>query len=150
MQLSSTGFENGQPIPKRFTGDGDDVSPSLAWTEPPGDTKTYALVCDDPDAPRGTWVHWVLFNLSADQRHLPEAVPARGNGDGFKQGKNDFGNHGYGGPAPPKGKPHRYFFKLYALNKALDLPVETTKRELVAAMEGHILAEGVLMGTYQR
>src|SRR5205807_3625539 len=128
LQLSSTAFEEGQPIPKRFTGDGDDVSPPLAWTEPPGDTKTYALLCDDPDAPRGTWVHWVLFNLPADATSLPEGVPATKTlPSGAKHGANDFKKPGYGGPSPPPGKPHRYYFKLYALDAPLKLAEGATK-----------------------
>ncbi len=123
----------------------------LRWADPPQGTKTFALICDDPDAPRGTWVHWVLFNLPADRRELPEGVPAQETLDGgARQGKNDFGNLGYGGPAPPRGKPHRYFFKLYALDTALDLPAGATKDQVVAAMQGHVLAEGQLMGRYGR
>jgi Raf kinase inhibitor-like YbhB/YbcL family protein len=146
IPITSTAFENGTPIPKRFTGDDADVSPPLAWAEPPSGTKSLALICDDPDAPRGAWVHWVLFNLPANLRGLPEGAPV---GDAV-DGTNDFGNLGYGGPAPPKGKPHRYFFKLYALNKTLDLPAGATKDEVLAACKGHVLAEGEWMGTYQR
>ena len=128
-----------------------DQSPPLRWSEPPSGTKSIALICDDPDAPRGTWVHWVLFNLPAQARELEEGVPTKETlGTGAKQGKNDFGNIGYGGPAPPKGKPHRYFFKLYALAVAVDLSAGATKAELEKAMKGHILAEGQLMGTYKR
>jgi len=151
IELTSTAFKAGEIIPKQFTGDGADQSPSLRWSEPPSGTKSIALICDDPDAPRGTWVHWVLFNLPAQARELEEGVPTTETlGSGAKQGKNDFGNIGYGGPAPPKGNPHRYFFKLYALDAALDLPAGATKAELEKAMNGHILAEGQLMGTYQR
>ena len=151
LQLTSIAFGNGQPIPKRHTGDGEDISPSLAWSDPPNETKSFALICDDPDAPRGTWVHWVLFNLPADARELAEAVPtSRTLTNGAKQGTNDFGNLGYGGPAPPRGKPHRYFFKLYALDRTLDLATGATKDRLLAACQGHILAEAQLMGKYQR
>ena len=151
LQLTSVAFENGQPIPKRHTGDGEDISPSLAWSDPPNETKSFALICDDPDAPRGTWVHWVLFNLPADARELAEAVPTSGTlTNGAKQGTNDFGNLGYGGPAPPRGKQHRYFFKLYALDRTLDLATGATKDRLLAACQGHILAEAQLMGKYQR
>jgi Raf kinase inhibitor-like YbhB/YbcL family protein len=146
IQLTSTVFENGQSIPKRYTGDGEDVSPPLAWSEPPSGTKSFALICDDPDAPRGTWVHWVLFNLPADLRGLPEAAEA----GHAVEGTNDFGNLGYGGPSPPPGKPHRYFFKLYALDTALNLPAGASKADVVAACKGHVLAEGELMGKYQR
>ena len=151
IELSSTAFGEGENIPKRYTGDGADVSPPLRWSEPPPGTESFALICDDPDAPRGTWVHWVLFDLPGDRRELGEAVPAEevlpGGG---KQGKNDFGKVGYGGPAPPRGKPHRYFFKLYALDTTLGLDPGVTKDRLVAAMEGHVLAEGQLMGRYGR
>jgi Raf kinase inhibitor-like YbhB/YbcL family protein len=151
IELTSTAFKAEKTIPKQFTGDGADQSPSLRWSEPPSGTKSIALICDDPDAPRGTWVHWVLFNLPPQTRELEEGVPTIATlGNGAKQGKNDFGNIGYGGPAPPKGKPHRYFFKLYALDVALDVPAGTTKAELEKAMKGHILAEGQIMGTYKR
>ena len=151
IELTSTAFKAEKTIPKQFTGDGADQSPSLRWSEPPSGTKSIALICDDPDAPRGTWVHWVLFNLPPQTRELEANVPTTATlGDGAKQGKNDFGNIGYGGPAPPKGKPHRYFFKLYALDVALDVPAGTTKAELEKAMKGHILAEGQIMGTYKR
>jgi Raf kinase inhibitor-like YbhB/YbcL family protein len=151
MQLTSPAFQEGQPIPKQYTGDGKDVSPPLRWDGVPGGTQSLALICDDPDAPRGTWVHWVLFNLPADARELPEAVPAKGVGpQGSRQGTNDFRKLGYGGPAPPPGKPHRYFFKLYALDTVLDLKEGATKQDLVKAMEGHVLAEGQLMGKFGR
>jgi Raf kinase inhibitor-like YbhB/YbcL family protein len=146
MQVTSAAFQEGATIPTQYTGDGKDLSPPLSWTGVPQGTKSLALICDDPDAPRGTWVHWVLFNIPSDQKELAgEKLPG-----GARQGKNDFGNIGYGGPAPPKGKPHRYFFKLYALDTTLDLPAGATKAQLEAAMKGHILAEGQIMGTYQR
>jgi Raf kinase inhibitor-like YbhB/YbcL family protein len=151
IEFTSTAFKAEKPIPKQYTGDGADQSPPLQWSELPPATKSIALICDDPDAPRGTWVHWVLFNLPAQTRELEECVATTETlGNGAKQGKNDFGNIGYGGPAPPKGKAHRYFFKLYALDIALNLPSGATKAELEAAMKGHVLAEGQLMGTYQR
>jgi Raf kinase inhibitor-like YbhB/YbcL family protein len=151
IELSSTAFPQGATIPKQYTGDGADQSPPLAWTDPPAGSQCLALICDDPDAPRGTWVHWVLFNLPARTPGLEEAVPTTATlADGAKQGKNDFGNLGYGGPAPPKGKPHRYFFKLYALDAAVDLPSGATKAQLVDAMKGHILAQAELMGIYGR
>ncbi len=151
MELTSTAFQPGGTIPKQYTGDGADRSPPLGWSEPPAGTKSLALICDDPDAPRGTWVHWVLFNLPGQARDLAEGVPTTDTlGDGAKQGKNDFGHIGYGGPAPPKGKPHRYFFKLYALDVAVDLPPGATKAQLLEAMKGHTLAEGQLVGTYGR
>jgi Raf kinase inhibitor-like YbhB/YbcL family protein len=151
IEVTSTAFQQGKPIPKQHTGDGTDRSPPLRWSEPPAETKSIALICDDPDAPRGTWVHWVLFNLPPQTRELAEGVPTTASlPSGAKQGKNDFGNLGYGGPAPPKGKPHRYFFKLYALAATQDLAPGATKAQLEDAMKGHILAEGQLMGTYQR
>jgi Raf kinase inhibitor-like YbhB/YbcL family protein len=151
IELTSTAFQPGAAIPKQYTGDGEDHSLPLRWSEPPSGTKSIALICDDPDAPRGTWTHWVLFNLPAQARELEEGVPTSETlPSGAKQGKNDFGNIGYGGPAPPKGKAHRYFFKLYALAVILDLAPGATKAQLEAAMKGHILAEGELIGTYKR
>ena len=120
IELKSTAFHEGETIPKQNTADGKDVSPALAWSEPATGTKSFVLICDDPDAPRGTWVHWVLFNLPPNTRSLDEGVAARENlENGAVHGKNDFGKVGYGGPSPPPGKPHRYFFKLYALDAGL-------------------------------
>ncbi len=152
MQITSTAFEEGATIPKQYTGDGKDVSPPLRWSDAPAGTKSFALICDDPDAPRKEpWVHWVLFNLPADTKELPEGVPTKETlTSAAKQGKNDFGNIGYGGPAPPKGKPHRYYFKIYALDAMLDLKEGATKQQLEAAMKGHILAQGQVIGTYSR
>ncbi len=146
MQISSTAFSEGSTIPRQYTADGDDVSPPLKWTDPPAGTKSFTLICDDPDAPRGTWVHWVLFNLPADTRELPQDAAD----DLGRQGKNDFGRRGYGGPSPPKGKPHRYFFKLYALDTTLELPEGSTKAQVEKAMKGHVLAEAQIMGKYGR
>jgi Raf kinase inhibitor-like YbhB/YbcL family protein len=151
MQLTSTAFQEGEPIPARYTADGEDVSPLLKWTDPPDGTKSFALVCEDPDAPRGTWTHWVAFNIPPVEHELSEAVPREATRpNGIRQGKNDFGKAGYGGPAPPKGKPHRYFFKLYALDTTLDLQPGATREALLKAMAGHIKAEAALMGTYSR
>lgn len=148
IEVTSTAFQQGETIPKQYTSDGADQSPPLHWSESPSGTKSIALICDDPDAPRGTWVHWVLFNLPAQTRELAEGVPMTEMlSDGTKQGKNDFGNTGYGGPAPPKGNSHRYFFKLYALDVVLDLPTRATKAELEKAMKR---ADGQLMGSYRR
>ena len=150
IELSSTAFQPGTFIPKHFTEDGADKSPPLHWSEPPQGTKSLALICDDPDAPRGTWVHWVLFNLPPQSRELAEGMPTSATlPSGAKQGKNSWEEIGYRGPAPPSGK-HRYFFKLYALDVTLDLPSGATKTQLESAMKGHILAEGQLMGNYQR
>jgi hypothetical protein len=151
MKLVSTAFENGRPIPVQYTGDGPDVSPHLQWSDAPAGTKSFALICDDPDAPAGTWVHWVIHGLPGSAKELPEKIPtAESLPDGLKQGINDFGRIGYGGPLPPPGKPHRYFFKLYALDAAPALKPRATKQELLRAMEGHTLAEAQVMGTYQR
>lgn len=151
MKLTSPAFAEGQPIPTQYTCDGADVSPPLQWTEVPAGTKGLALICDDPDAPVGTWVHWVIYGLPADSKQLPEKVATTESlPPGAKQGLNDFRRIGYGGPCPPPGKPHRYFFKLYALDTALTLPARATKQDLLRTMQGHILAEAQLMGTYQR
>jgi Raf kinase inhibitor-like YbhB/YbcL family protein len=152
LELTSTAFTEGGTIPTQYTGDGKDVSPPLRWSGAPAGTRSFALICDDPDAPRKTWVHWVLFNLPADMNELPEAVPAeRTLARGARQGTNDFGKIGYGGPAPPRGHgAHRYFFKLYALDTTLDLQPGATKADVEAAMKGHVLAEGQLMGKYER
>src|SRR5439155_18795117 len=115
LELTSTGFQEGKPIPKKYTADGQNVPPPLKWNDPPAGTKGFALICEDPDAPRGTFTHWLLFNLPADARELAEAVsPEATHPNGTLQGTNDFGEHGYGGPSPPAGKPHRYVFKLFA------------------------------------
>jgi hypothetical protein len=151
IQLTSSGFTEGLPIPIKYTCDGDDVSPPLQWSGAPVGTKSLALICDDPDAPAGSWVHWVLYNIPAATLELPEGVATRevvlG---GARQGLNDFGRTGYGGPCPPRGNPHRYFFKLYALDSELSPKPRATKNDVVRAMQGHILADGQLMGTYKR
>jgi len=150
MKLFSPAFKDSAAISRRHTCDGQDVSPPLKWQSAPEGAKSFALICDDPDAPRGTWVHWVVFNIPATKHQLPENVPAKESlPDGVKQGKNDFGNNGYGGPCPPGGT-HRYFFKLYALDALLSLQPGCTKAQLLEAMKGHILAETQLMGTYKR
>jgi len=144
--LSSSAFIQSQAIPVKYTCDDQDVSPPLQWSEPPQGTQSFALICDDPDAPVGTWVHWVLFNIPAETRELPEqGLPPGGSVDG----KNSWGRTGYGGPCPPGGT-HRYFFKLYALDTTLDLPAGVDKAKLLKAMEGHILGQADLMGTYSR
>jgi Raf kinase inhibitor-like YbhB/YbcL family protein len=134
-----------------YTCEGRDVSPPLKWASVPAATKSFAVVCDDPDAPGGIWVHWVLYNISPKARELPEAIP-RDNTlkDGSCQGTNDFPFVGYGGPCPPRGKPHRYFFKVYALDARLDLKPGVTKEELLRAMKGHVLGSGELIGTFGR
>jgi len=150
IKVKSTAFEDGGMIPRQYTCDGADVSPPLAWSSVPEGTKTIALICDDPDAPMGTWVHWVLFNLPVDVKELPENVPPQKRLEtGAIQGTNDFGNIGYGGPCPPGGT-HRYYFKLYGLDSEINLQAGATKGTLLKAMKGHILAEGQLMGKYKR
>lgn len=148
--LTSAVFTEGQPIPSAYTCEGRDISPALSWTEPPDGTKGLALISDDPDAPMGTWVHWVVYNLPSSARGLPEGFRADAQlPDGTRQGTTDFGRTGYGGPCPPSGT-HRYFFKLYALDAVLTLKPGVTKQQLEQAMQGHILAEARLMGTYRR
>jgi Raf kinase inhibitor-like YbhB/YbcL family protein len=150
IQITSSAFAEGGMIPRAYTCDDKDVSPDLSWTGIPGGTKTLALICDDPDAPVGTWVHWVLFNIPPAETGLAaEIAPDPILGNGARHGTNDFGRLGYGGPCPPGGT-HRYFFKLYALDIELDLDSGATKARLEEAMQGHILAEGQLMGKYSR
>ena len=150
-QISSPAFSAGEAIPRKFTCDGPDVSPQLKWNEPPANTKSFALIMDDPDAPAGTWVHWVLYDLPADTGELPEGVRKQEQlSSGARQGRNDFGKIGYGGPCPPAGKAHRYFFKLYALDTKLNLKSGATKADLERAMKGRILAQAELIGRYGR
>lgn len=151
LEVTSTAFRNGDAIPKPYTADGQDISPPLKWADPPSGTRSLAVICEDPDAPRGTFTHWLLFNLPADARELSDNIlNEKTLPNGARQGANDFGKIGYGGPSPPPGKPHRYFFKLYALDQMLDLPVGSTKGQLRDAMKGHVLAEGDLLGVYGR
>jgi Raf kinase inhibitor-like YbhB/YbcL family protein len=151
IPVRSEAFEEGQAIPVRYSCDGEDLSPPLAWDEPPVGTQSLALIADDPDAPVGTWVHWVAFNLPSGTRVLPEGVPAAEAlpGGGF-QGTNSWKRLGYGGPCPPGGAEHRYFFRLYALDVTLDLEPGADSPALRKAMEGHILGQGGLMGRYGR
>lgn len=154
LQLTSTAFATDGEIPSPHTCDGEDRSPPLAWSGVPAAAKSLALIVDDPDAdpkaPQKPWVHWVLYNLPAASGGLPEGVPAeRTLAGGGRQGTNDFGRIGYGGPCPPSGT-HRYFFKLYALDAELDLIPGATKEELLRTMAGHVLAEAQLMGRYRR
>lgn len=155
LSVSSKAFAAGEPIPTRFSGDGSDVSPALNWTRIPPGTAELALICDDPDAPTAEpWVHWVVYKIPADASGLPEGVAkmeSPPNPSGARQGKNSWDKIGYGGPAPPRGHGvHHYHFKVYALDTALILEPGKSKRDLLAAMKGHILAEGELIGTYQR
>jgi len=151
LQLTTSAFPVQGTIPKKFTCDGPDVSPPLAWSGAPPGTQSFALIVDDPDAPAGTWVHWVLYDLPANMKELAEGVPKQEQlSNGARQGRNDFRKIGYGGPCPPPGKPHRYFFKLYALDKKLDLKAGASKAEAESAMKGHILAQAELIGRYGR
>ena len=151
FQLTSTAFEEGQPIPIEFTGEGRNTSPQLKWTDPPKETRSLALICEDPDAPRGTFTHWLIFNIPSEARELPEGIDRReGLANGTRQGRSDFGKVGYFGPKPPAGKPHRYFFKLFALDRMLEVPGGDTREHLLAAMKGHVLAQAQLVGTYQQ
>jgi Raf kinase inhibitor-like YbhB/YbcL family protein len=150
LDIRSSAFEEGELIPEKYTCDGEDVSPPLSWTQIPKETKSIVLICDDPDAPMGTWVHWVLFGLSPDTLELPEGISYEKEVlGGAKHGLNDFRRYGYGGPCPPGGT-HRYFFKLYAVDTQVDLNAGATKNEVLNAIKGHILAEGKLMGRYSR
>ena len=151
IKLTSPSFEEGGTIPTKYTCDGADISPHLKWDSVPEGTKSIALIADDPDAPKGTWVHWVIFNLPPVARELPEHLT---NGElllnGAKQGMNDSHKIGYGGPCPPPGNAHRYYFKIYALDSIVSLKPNATKADLVRAMDGHILGHGQLMGKYAR
>ena len=150
LSLSSPAFDPGAMIPVRYTCDGNDESPPLTWRGAPAGTQSFALIMDDPDAPAGTWVHWVIFNIPASSTGLPAAIPPRPRlEDGSVQGVNSWRRVGYGGPCPPGGQ-HRYFFKLYALDASLSLGASATKADLLRAMEGHILAQAELMGVYRR
>lgn len=150
VSVSSSAFQEGGMIPAKYTCDGNDVSPPLEWTAVPEGTVSVALISDDPDAPMGTWVHWVMWNIPPTVCELPENVPPKPElPDGSRQGISDFRRPGYGGPCPPGGV-HRYYFKIYALDTMLDLPSSTKKSDLLKAMKGHILAEGQLMGKYSR
>jgi Raf kinase inhibitor-like YbhB/YbcL family protein len=148
FEISSSAFKKGESIPARFSCKGSDTSPALMWTEPPTGTQSFALIMDDPDAPMGTWVHWVVFNIPASTRELKEGTPTDPQlSDGSLQGKTSAGSSGYHGPCPPSGT-HRYFFKLCALDTMLSLSTNADKKELLAAIEGHILANAELMGTF--
>jgi len=151
FELTSSAFKAGDMIPRKHSCDGGDVSPPLSWTEPPAGTVSFAVIVDDPDAPAGTWVHWVVYDVPATTRGLPEGVPPdetlKGGG---RQGTNSFRKTGHGGPCPPRGAPHRYFFKLYALDRTLGLAAGATKQDVTKAMEGHVKGQAELMGRYGR
>ena len=154
LRLTSTAFADGERIPIKHTGDGQDISPPLAWSGAPEGTKSFVLIVDDPDAPdprapQMTWVHWVVYNMPPGTTELPEGAATEGLPEGAQHGLNDWKRAGHGGPAPPIGE-HRYFHKLYALDTVLEGPPQTTKADVEAAMAGHVLAEAVLMGTYEK
>jgi hypothetical protein len=152
FELSSTAFAQGEPIPVQYSCDGDDISPPLTWGNPPTGTQSLALIMDDPDAPGGTWDHWILFNIPADTHEVQENLPITGKNqdpNAIFVGNNSWGRADYGGPCPPSGT-HRYFFKLYALDTTISLLPGANKQELLNNMDGHILAESELMGTFSR
>jgi Raf kinase inhibitor-like YbhB/YbcL family protein len=150
MEITSSDLKEGGIIPVKFTCDGEDVSPDLKWENVPHNTVSLALICDDPDAPVGTWVHWVLFNIPGNSNHLEEGIgPEKEFPNGTLHGINDFKRLGYGGPCPPNGT-HRYFFRLYALDKMLDLDSGCSKADLMEAMQGHVLGQATLMAKYGR
>ncbi len=151
FSVTSTAFRAGAEIPKKFTCEAIDVSPALQWSGAPAKSASFALIVDDPDAPVGTWVHWVLWNLPASAQSLPENVPKREQlDDGIRQGRNDFRKIGYNGPCPPAGKTHHYIFRLYSLDAMLNLSPGATRRDLDTAMNGHILGQAEYMGTFRR
>ena len=151
FSLTTKAFTSAGDIPRQFTCEGQDISPALEWSGAPTGTRAFALIADDPDAPAGTWTHWVLFDLPASSNHLPEGVAKTSDvPGGGHQGRNDFGKTGYGGPCPPPGKPHRYFFKLYALDGPLNLKGGASRAEVEGAMKGHTLGETQVMGKYKR
>jgi Raf kinase inhibitor-like YbhB/YbcL family protein len=149
--VQSTAFTAGGTIPARYTCDGANLSPALSWKDAPAGTQSLALIADDPDAPAGTWTHWILWNLPPQATLLPEGVPPSETlANGARQGRNNFQRLGYGGPCPPPGKAHRYFFRLYALDARLDQKPGAVRSELEAAMQGHVLAQSEWMGRYAR
>ena len=152
LDLKSDAFGNGQSIPAKYSCSGKNISPALTWSEPPAGTQSFALIVDDPDAPMGTWVHWVLYNIPAGARSLPEDLPIKGKNiepEAIYFGKNSSGNIRYDGPCPPSGT-HRYYFKLYALDTLIGLLPGASKEDLLREMQGHILAQGELMGTFSK
>jgi Raf kinase inhibitor-like YbhB/YbcL family protein len=152
IPLTSDAFREMEAIPTKYTCDGNDISPALRWSDIPPNTKSFALICEDSDAPLGVFTHWVLYNLPPTVTELPEGAPAEGRlANGAIQGRNDFKRIGYGGPCPPpKDGARRYFFRLYAPDAELQLQAGAHREDIVLAMEGHVLATGQLMGAYQR
>ncbi|EMG36452.1 phospholipid-binding protein, PBP family [Desulfocurvibacter africanus PCS] len=149
MRIASPAFENGQPIPEKHSCDGEDVSPALTWDDVPQSAKSLTLVVEDPDAPRGTWDHWIVFNIPPVVKGLREGAGAGNLPGQALHGRNSWTRNNWGGPCPPSGT-HRYFFKLFALDAMLDLSQGASKAELLEAMDGHILDKAELMGTYKR
>lgn len=150
LQVTSTAFVNGQGIPQAYCQDGLDLSPSLHWSPPPEGTKSFSIVCEDTDAPQGHCVHWVMYNIPGDHLSIREGISQGMDRHGFQQGLNDFGICGYGGPNATKGLPHRYCYKVFALDSNLDLPEGATKKQLMESMIGHLLAVGQIMGKHPR
>ena len=150
FSISTSSFQANGDIPARFACTGDNLSPALAWTDPPSGTESLALIVDDPDAPGGVFTHWVLYDLAARARQLPEGVPKKADPEGGKQGSNGFNETGYGGPCPPPGHVHRYYFRLYALDSKLVLPQGASKSTVEKAMKGHVLAQAEVMGKFKR
>jgi len=151
LMVTTTAFSPGGAIPKSYTCDGTDASPDLSWSGAPAGVQSFAMIADDPDAPVGTWTHWLIWNIPAQSPGLLKGVPKDETLiDGTRQGRNDFRRIGYGGPCPPPGKPHRYFLKVYALDTKLDLKAGANRDELERATKGHVLAQGELMGKYGR
>ncbi len=151
ISISSEAFNDGGTIPDEYTCEGEDISPPLSWQGLPDGTKSIALIMDDPDASGRAFVHWVIYNISGSTQKLAKGIPKKEKlADGSLQGMTDFGKAGYGGPCPPPGKPHRYIFKIYAIDKILDLPSKASKEDAETAMKGHILAKGELIGKYAR
>ena len=151
MRIHSSAFSMSQPIPARYSCQGEDVSPALMWEAAPAKTQSFALIVEDPDAPGGMWVHWVVYNLPPTVTQLAEGAGApNGLPEGALTGTNDFHKTAYGGPCPPPGKPHHYHFKLWALDARLPLKAGATREEVLRAMKGHILGEVELVGTFAR
>jgi len=151
ITVTSTVFAAGKPIPVKYTGQGENISPDLVWSGAPASVKSYVLICDDPDASAGTWVHWTMWNIPPTSTGLAQGVASDATlPDGSVQGATSSGRRGYGGPMPPKGNAHHYYFRVYALDTMLSLASSANRAQLDAAMRGHVLSQGQLMGTYQR
>lgn len=150
MKIDSPAFHNGDIIPIKYTSDGSNISPPLYWEPPPANTKSQVLICDDPDAPSGDWVHWLLVNIPAEAKEIPEHISQEEmTQKGMLAGCNDFRKTTYGGPAPPSGT-HRYFFRIFALDKKLDVTEGISKKDIIKEMKGHVIDKGELVGLYSR